>query len=45
VTFSPAGLTGIDAANDDTHSFVRVNNAGVYPSFLAADWTVGAASR
>lgn len=45
ITFSPNPIPAIPSANQITQSYLRTAYAGKNPSFLASDWTVGAATR
>jgi hypothetical protein len=44
VAFSPGPHTGITSSNETTQAFKRSAYAGAYPTYLRADWVVGAAS-
>jgi len=45
VDFTPSPLSGIAIANGETDAFLRTSYAGAAPTFAAADWIVGPASR
>ena len=45
VAFQPGAVTGINILNQTTDAYKRVAYGGSYPTFSAADWQIGAASR
>ena len=45
ITFTPAPLTGITTATQDTQTYARVQHTGAFPAFKAADWQVSNATR
>ncbi|HQP35624.1 MAG TPA: hypothetical protein PLI95_10600 [Polyangiaceae bacterium] len=45
ITFTPAPVTGITQANEQSHAYARIAYAGAYPAFKATDWQLAAASR
>ncbi len=45
ISFQPSGLMGINSGNQSNTSWLRVATAGSKPTFLAADWNVGASTK
>ena len=43
--FTPSQMTGITSANETTLSYIRKAYSGLYPNFVAADWTIGTKTK